>query len=129
MKFLNLETGYSFDGLWTNEQSKGYIFWFPSEQSINITYTMPICIVSKEQLDDNTVISIEDNDVFSFISHTADSITVDGFDFDGKPKYMSTMTVGDFDCEIINNYYIYVFKVAWKAVEEGESICKITIGD
>ena len=129
MKFLNLETGYSFDGLWTNEQSKGYIFWFPSEQSINITYTMPICIVSKEQLDDNTVISIEDNDVFSFISHTADSITVDGFDFDGKPKYMSTMTVGDLDCESINNNYIYVFNVACKSVEEGEYICKITIGD
>lgn len=129
MKFLNLETGYSFDGLWTNEQSKGYIFWFPSEQSINITYTMPICIVSKEQLDDNTVISIEDNDVFSFISHTADSITVDGFDFDGKPKYMSTITVSDLDCEIINNNYIYVFNVACKSVEEGEYICKITIGD
>lgn len=129
MKFLNLETGYSFDGLWTNEQSKGYIFWFPSEQSINITYTMPICIVSKEQLDDNTVISIEDNDVFSFISHTADSITVDGFDFDGKPKYMSTMTVGDLDCESINNNYIYVFNVACKSVEEGEYICKITLGD
>ena len=129
MKFLNLETGYSFDGLWTNEQSKGYIFWFPSEQSINITYTMPICIVSKEQLDDNTVISIEDNDVFSFISHTADSITVDGFDFDGKPKYMSTMTVSDLDCEIINNNYIYVFNVACKSFEEGEYICKITIGD
>lgn len=129
MKFLNLETGYSFDGLWTNEQSKGYIFWFPSEQSINITYTMPICIVSKEQLDDNTVISIEDNDVFSCISHTADSITVDGFDFDGKPKYMSTMTVGDLDCESINNNYIYVFNVACKSVEEGEYICKITIGD
>lgn len=129
MRFLNLETGYSFDGLWTNEQSKGYIFWFPSEQSINITYTMPICIVSKEQLDDNTVIAIEDNDVFSFISHTADSINVDGFDFDGKPKYMSTITVGDLDCESINNNYIYVFNVACKSVEEGEYICKISIGD
>ena len=129
MKFLNLETGYSFDGLWTNEQSKGYIFWFPSEQSINITYTMPICIVSKEQLDDNTVISIEDNDIFSFISHTADSINVDGFDFDGKPKYMSTITVSDLDCESINNNYIYVFNVACKSIEEGEYVCRITIGD
>lgn len=129
MKFLNLETGYSFDGLWTNEQSKGYIFWFPSEQSINITYTMPICIVSKEQLADNTVIAIEDNDVFSFISHDADSINVDGFDFDGKPKYMSTITVNDLDCENINNNYIYVFNVACKSIEEGEYICKITIGD
>ena len=129
MKFLNLETGYSFDGLWTNEQSKGYIFWFPSEQSINITYTMPICIVSKEQLDDNTVISIEDNDVFSFISHTADSINVDGFDFDGTPKYKSAITVADLDCEIINNNYIYVFNVACKSIEEGEYICKIKIGD
>lgn len=129
MKFLNLETGYSFDGLWTNEQSKGYIFWFPSEQSINITYTMPICIVSKEQLDDNTVIAIEDNDVFSFISHDADSINVDGFNFDGKPKYMSTIAVSDLDCENINNNYIYVFNVACKSIEEGEYICKITIGD
>lgn len=129
MKFLNLETGYSFDGLWTNEQSKGYIFWFPSEQSINITYTMPICIVSKEQLADNTVIAIEDNDVFSFISHNADSINVDGFEFDGKPKYMSTITVNDLDCENINNNYIYAFNVACKSIEEGEYICKITIGD
>lgn len=129
MKFLNLETGYSFDGLWTNEQSKGYIFWFPSEQSINITYTMPICIVSKEQLDDNTVIAIEDNDVFSFISHDADSINVDGFNFDGKPKYMSAITVSDLDCENINNNYIYAFNVACKSIEEGEYICKITIGD
>lgn len=129
MKFLNLETGYSFDGLWTNEQSKGYIFWFPSEQSINITYTMPICIVSKEPLDVNTVIAIEDNDVFSFISHDADSINVDGFDFDGKPKYMSTINVSEIDCEIINNKYIYVFNVACKSNEEGEYICKISIGD
>lgn len=129
MKFLNLETGYSFDGLWTNEQSKGYIFWFPSEQSINITYTMPICIISKEQLDDNTVITIEDNDVFSFISHDADSINVDGFNFDGKPKYMSAIPVGEIDCENINNNYIYVFNVACKSIEEGEYICKISIGD
>lgn len=129
MKFLNLETGYSFDGLWVDDQSKGYIFWFPAEQSINITYTMPICIVSKEQLDDNTVITIEDNDVFSFISHTADSINVDGFNFDGKPKYMSTITVSDLDCENINNNYIYVFNIACKSIEEGEYICKISIGD
>ena len=67
MKFLDLNTGYSIDALWTDNQTNGYIFWFPNEQSIGITYTQPIAFVS----DTNTPIElyIEDNDIFSFISN------------------------------------------------------------
>lgn len=130
MKFLNLNTGCTFDALWTSTQSKGYIFWFPNEQSTNITYTMPLCIVS-DQGGDLTV-SIDDNDVFSFITHTHNddgserTCTVDGYVFN-EPEYIYELTLTPE--KIDNKHYVYSFNVACCGDMAGEYICKIKIGN
>lgn len=123
MKFLNLNTGCTFDALWTSTQSKGYIFWFPNEQSTNITYTMPLCIVSDNNAD--LKVSIESNDVFSFITHNSEC-TVDGYVFN-EPNYINELTLKPE--KIDDNHYIYSFNVACCGSMAGEYICKINIGD
>lgn len=122
MKFLNLDTGYSFDGLWENEQTKGYIFWFPNEQSINITYTMPICILTEES--SPIELSMDNNEIFSFISHNFNTY-VDGYEFH-DPIYTYSIVTKP---ENIGKYYAHVFNVSCCGKEIGEYICKINIGD
>lgn len=125
MKFINLDNGYSFDGIWTKNQSKGYIFWFPGEQSVGLTYTMPIAYVT-----DNAgpmTLYIEDNDIFSFISHNSkfSKTLIDGYEFD-TPIYSKTTSLIP---ENVNGRYIYYFNVACCSNVAGEYICKIFIGD
>lgn len=126
MKFLDLNTGYSFDGLWTEDQSKGYIFWFPNEQSTNITYSMPICLLTKYR--DEIELRIEENDIFEFITHSNETETIDGYIFN-KPVTSKTLTLKFRDAEQVGNYYARVFNIACKSKVEGEYICKISIGD
>ena len=145
MKFLNINTGYSFDALWTENQSKGYIFWFPNEQSIDLTYTMPIVIITDES--DGKVpltLTIEDNDIFSFIQ-LDENLTenkknikeyVDGYVFDGKPKFSNTIEI---EPEYINSFvsddglthygnkYAYAFNISCCSNNANEYICKINI--
>ena len=122
MKFLDLNTGYSFDGLWTNSQSKGYIFWFPNEQSTNLTYTMPICILSDES---PLTLTIEDNDIFSFIVNFDESDNIDGYEF-SVPMYTNVITTVP---EQVGNYYAHIVNVACTSKQEGEFVCRINIGD
>lgn len=124
MKFLDLHTGYSFDALWKEDQQKGYIFWFPNEQSVGITYTMPIAIIT----DDSTPLklSIEDNDVFSFISHSDDVEIVDGYEFNGYPIFSNTVTT---ECEQVMNKYIHLVNVSCCSQNAVECICKIYVND
>ena len=188
MKFLNLATGYTFDGLWHNwmpwsdwdvhnidaskidtyydtdsteylfsnnyddddpiinpsnwstsleiddvkryairtreAQIKGYIFWFPKEQSIDLVYTMPIAIVTDN--DTPLTLSIEDNDIFSFISHAAEEVVVDGYKFAGEPVYSTSIVTTP---EQVNSKYVHVFNVACSSKAVGEYVCKIVIGD
>lgn len=123
MKFINLNNGYSFDALWSNDQTKGYIFWFPNEQSIGITYAMTLAFVS----DSNDVItlSMEENDVFSFISHNEVKTSIDGYVFN-EPQYDYSIEISP---EKINDKYIYSFNVACHGKSAGEYICKINVGD
>lgn len=125
MKFINLDNGYSFDALWTETQSKGYTFWFPNEQSTGLTYVMTIAFTSDS--DDAITLSIEDNDVFSFISHNSkfSKTIVDGYEFD-TPIYSKTLSVIP---ENVNGKNIYHFNVACCSNVAGEYICKIKIGD
>lgn len=184
IKFLDLNTGYTFDGLWkewdnvwkidsidssfiesdyvgydtkyskiTNTvgdpnlypniwedtyekglskwiayrspQTKGYIFWFPNEQSINITYSMPICIIDTT-INDMTL-TIEDNSVFSFITHD-NTESIDGYTFN-TPIYSKTLNIKSLDCETIGDKRGYVFNIAATSKVEGEFVCKINIGD
>lgn len=124
IKFLDLNTGYSFDGLWNEEQTKGYIFWFPSEQSINVTYTMPICIISDEDLGEITI-TVDDNDVFSLVSNSGVHDIADGFEFD-MPEFSNTINISS---KLIGNNYAYFFNVAAKSIDEAEFICRINIGN
>lgn len=133
MKFLDLNTGYSFDGLWTNEQSKGYIFWFPNEQSINLTYTMPICILTEyveSDIDDpmslpSLTLTIEDNDIFSFIVNDEKEDNIDGYIF-SAPRYTKIIQTVP---EKIGNHYAHVVNIACVSKQEGEFVCRINIGD
>jgi hypothetical protein len=124
MKFLNLSTGYSFDGLWEENQSKGYIFWFPNEQSIDLTYTMPIAAITESE--EPLYLTIEDNDIFSFIQLSENKETIDSYTFDGKPIYTNSyITVP----EKVNNKYIHVFNIACCSKNANEYICKVNIAD
>ena len=124
IKFLNLETGYSFDGLWSENQEKGYIFWFPKEQSINLTYTMPIAFVTSSSTP--IALSIETNNIFSFITLDSTETIIDGYKFDGKPQYSNTTET---IVSEVNNKYIHYFNIACKSDNAGEYICRINIGD
>lgn len=123
MKFLNLDTGYSFDGLWEDSQSKGYIFWFPGEQSTDIIYSMPICIIADDA--NPLTLSIDENDVFSFIEHANITTTVDGYEFD-TPLYSNVITSVP---ETVNGHNIHVVNVICSSKDAGEFICKVKIND
>lgn len=128
IKFLDLNTGCSFDGLWETTQTKGYIFWFPNEQSTNITYTMPICIVSDKDLDEDTVISVDNNEIYSIVSHVGKTDLIDGFLFD-VPKYSNEIKLSEIYKEQIGDNVLYLFNIACNSELEGEFICKVNIGD
>ena len=128
MKFIDLNIdsptrGHSFDALWSDTQQKGYIFWFPNEQSIGLTYTMPIAFVGGEN---PVTITIEDNDIFSCITNSSEQIIVDDYIFDGKPVYSKTITT---EPEKVGDKYVHIFNVACCAQQAGEYICKVNIGD
>lgn len=123
MKFLDINTGYSFDGLWNNSQSKGYIFWFPNEQSTYITHSMPICIITETS--NPLSLTIENNNVFNFITHTSEEIELDCCTFN-TPEYSLEYTTSPVE---INGKYIHVANVTAKSENVGEFICKINIGN
>lgn len=127
MKFLNLETGYSFDAAWTNNQQRGYIFWFPNEQSIDLIYTMPIAIVTDN--DTPLQLSIENNSVFSFANFNDDTTFVDGYKFDGCINYDNNDCLLNIETtpEEINGKFIHVFNVMCCSHTACEYICKLTI--
>lgn len=188
MKFLDLNTGYTFDGLWHNwmpwtdwevhtfkssdigyyinsdsteflfsynyddgdpnssptnwvtefdaaytkryairtrePQLKGYIFWFPNEQSTNIVYTMPICIVTDNDAPIN--IKVEENDVFSIIESGEDIVTIDGYTFNTPDYKKEIKTIPQ---QLTDNKWAHVFNVSCCAHTAGEYICKISIND
>jgi hypothetical protein len=126
MKFLDLNTGYSFDGLWKTDQSTGYVFWLPNEQSVNITYSMPICILTNEP--EPLKLTIEDNNVFSFISRSDKMVEVDCCSF-YEPIITSKDPIMTTPEDLGNNWYAHVFNVAGLSENAGEFICKIFIGD
>ena len=105
-----------------NTQTKGYTFWFPNEQSVGITYTMPICILTES--DSPIELSMEENDIFSFIEHVDTEVLVDGYKFH-DPIYTNNLTTKP---ENIGKYYAHLFNVSCCGKEVGEYICKINIG-
>ena len=105
-------------------QQKGYIFWFPKEQSIGITYTMPICVLLDYDIDLN--VSIENNSIFSFITTNDTTTIVDGYEFN-EPVYCNSLVVKS--QQISDNLFAYVFNVAGYSDNSGEYICKININN
>ena len=132
MKFLNLNTGYSFDGLWKDNQNRGYIFWFPNEQSIDLTYTMPIAILTEN--DTPLTLTIEDNDIFSFITSDEIETSIDGYVFNGKPNYQKKIektepVLIDGTKNSTNYKYVHVVNLACCSANAGEYVCRINIGN
>jgi hypothetical protein len=122
IQFIDLENGYSFDGLWTNNQANGYVFWFPNAQSTKLTYVMPICICNDSA--ESLTLSIEDNDIFSFISHNVnESVECAGFEFD-VPVYSKTIISMP---EAVNDKYLHIVYVSCKSNDAIEAVCRIDI--
>ena len=123
IKFIDLynEKGYVFDGLWELNQQNGYIFWFPNEQSVKITYTMPICIYT--DIAEPLHLTIENNDIFSFIEHDTEDTDCGGFIFK-TPKYSLTYKTHP---ELIDDMYAHVFYVSCKSDNALEAVCKLQI--
>lgn len=67
LQFVNLETGNIYDG------NQPYIHWFPGQQSVGITYAMPICII-KDAKDGATHVELESN-IFSLVNPDINSST------------------------------------------------------
>lgn len=124
MKFLDINTGYSFDGLWKDDQSKGYIFWFPAEQSIDITYSMPICIIT--DTDTPLKLRIEENEIFKFITHTNISTCVDGYVFNSPNYELEITTLPE---KINDQCFAHLFNISCVSSVEGEFICRININN
>ena len=117
MKFVNLEDCCTFDGLWTDQQQNGYIFWFPNEQSTGIIYSTQICMLSDNA---NSIdLSMEENDVFSFPNIVNDEL--------GEKRFI--LTVKSSDWQQIGDKFAYCFNVLCTSKSAGEYICKIHIGD
>ena len=108
MRFLDLQTGHSFDALWSDSQTNGYTFWFPNEQSVDITYTMPICMLTTTA--EPIKVTIEDNDIFHFISSTQ-TTNEDGFCFGIPEKTIEQFTEDAFKAEAADGM------VRWKFTE------------
>lgn len=129
MKFLDINTGYSFDGLWSNNQNNGYTFWFPTEQSVNIIYSMPICIITETS--DPLYLRIEENDVFKFseFENENSNYDIDGYLFDKELKEWDKLPL----CakpvieKISDDCFIHIVNVLCNSRHEGEFICKIFI--
>lgn len=121
MQFLDLNTGYTFDALWQDGQVNGYTFWFPNEQSIRLTYTMPICIYTESS--SPIELEIEENPIFSFITHSVEDTEYGGFMFKEPVYSFNTLT----SVENINNKYYHKFYVACKSDEAKEFTAFINI--
>lgn len=129
IKFLDLDTGYSFDGFWKNDQTKGYTFWFPNEQSTNISYSMPICILTDDPKE--ILLKFEDNEIFSILESANTEYVIDGYVFK-EPKCNKELTIGTLErpFEKLNDkWYGYIVYIIGEGKYSGEFICKMNIGD
>lgn len=104
-------------------QTKGYIYWFPNEQSTGIVYNMPICVLTEDEKPLN--ISIEENDVFTFVRTTNKTTDIDGYTFI-EPEFLYNITTTP---QKLGKYYAHVFNIACKSEMAGEYICKVTLDD
>lgn len=121
MRFLDLHTGHTFDALWVDGQTNGYTFWFPNEQSVNITYAMPICMLTSTA--EPIEVSIEENGIFRFIDSTTET-TSQGFLF-GLPEY-SYSRLTDVE-QVSDNLYVHKVYVSASSSSDGEYVTDIDI--
>lgn len=130
IKFVNLETGNTFNG------SSPYIFWMPGEQSINLIYSQPICFISNSETID---ISIEENEIFRLIdpAKLSDSKLENICDFEyhninllkaDKNEANNTYVLTSTGTRH-HNYYVHIIYIIASAKQAGEYIMNFTIGD
>lgn len=120
VKFINLETGYIFDG------SKPYVFWFDNGLSTELFHTKSVGVISDQE---SLSISIEDSNVFYLLNPSilSNNEEVNGF------KYHN---INDLKCINYNSTgtpyegnYIHVLYFLTSSNEIGEFISEFKIGD
>ena len=118
VKFINLETGYTFNG------DNPYVFWFDEGQSTDLIYTKPIGIYS----DSNSLtVSIEENEVFSLVDPSMMNIeeNINGFKYyDLNSIKCNTYTSSG---SIYNNGYVHVIYILASSNITGEFISTFSI--
>lgn len=121
-KFINLETGYVFDG------NQPYVFWFDKGQSTDIIYSKHIAILSDKQ---KLNISIPENDVFSLLNI---NVLQNEIEINGVKYY--DLNTNRFKCnsyestgESYNNKFIHIIYFCANSNEAGEFIEEFKIGD
>ena len=122
IKFVNLETGNTFNG------SSPYIFWMSGEQSINLIYSQPICFISNSKTID---ISIEENEIFQLIDPTklSDSKLENICDFEyHNINSLKTNTLTSIGARH-HNYYVHIIYIIASTKQAGEYIVNFKIGD
>ena len=104
-------------------QTKGYIHWFPHEQSTGIIYNTPFCILTEN--DSPLTLEIEENKVFAFVTTSNITNEIDGYTFIEPEFYYEYTTTP----QKLDKYYAHIFNIACKSEISGEYICKVTIDD
>ena len=120
VKFINLETGYIFDG------NNPYIFWFENGQSTELIHTKSIGVYSDLS---ELSISMPENNVFTLINPNimVDEENVNGFKYHNLDslKCLSYTSRGT----AYNGKYIHVIYFAASSKEIGEFIHYFTINN
>lgn len=111
INFINLKTGKLFDG------HKPYIHWFEGQQSTNIVYSQPICLISD---DSNITIKIKDNDIFKLIDIT--KITQNTNYLNDISTYNITL-----NGEPYQEFYLYMFYMIGSSDSQNEYLEEFTI--
>lgn len=102
-------------------QTRGFIYWFPNEQSTGIIHTTPICVLTETS--DPLNIKIEENNTFAFVSTSNVTTEIDGYTFI-EPVFSYEYTTSP---QLLDKYYAHVFHIACKNEIAGEYICKVNL--
>ena len=123
IRFVDLKTGNIFNA------DQSYIFWFDGEQSINMIYSKPICVVSDSK---ELEVELPKNDIFRLVDasklksmdvediHNFKYFNIDKMCWDkNDPMHM----VG----HEYRNYYVYMIYVIGSSANSGEAVCEFKI--
>lgn len=123
IRFVDLKTGNIFDG------TPPYIFWVEGEQSVNISYSQPICFISDNS---EVQVSVENNNIFKLVNPNL-IVNNDLVDLYGFEYYDIEQLIVDGELLIKgvlhHNYYIYLMYIVCEAEQSGQYECSFFINE